>query len=222
MLGTKTIFKRKLGKDGRIENYKCRFVGQGFRPKKGIHYIESSSSTPSGTSTRMVIGIAAVKDWELRQHDLDMAYLEAGVNEELCIELPEDYRDSCDLVGRLQKTNVQHVHAGLLWSKTFSAELAARGFGQYQAGPCVFRRVLRGKVIVIIVVYVDDRLVASGTKRDEEQTMKDLRSCFPIKNLGKAEFYLGCHIMQDRDAGMQKLSNTATCRSWLRNSTSRR
>ena len=30
-------------------------------------------------SMRMVLGIAAVKDWELRQLDADMAYLEAGV-----------------------------------------------------------------------------------------------------------------------------------------------
>ena len=52
------------------------------------------------------------------------------------------------------------MHAGLLWSKTFSAELAARGFEQYQADPCVFRLVLRGKVVAIIVVYVDDLLVA--------------------------------------------------------------
>ena len=93
------------------------------------------------------------------------------------------------------------VHAGLLWSKTFNAELAARGFEQCQTNPCVFRRVLCGKVVVIIVVYVDDLLVASETKRDEEQAINGLRSCFPIKDLGAAGFYLGCHITRDRDAG---------------------
>ena len=88
MLGTKTIFKRQIGKDGRIETYKCRFVAQGFRQIKGIHYDESSSPTPSQASIRMVLGTAAVKDWELRQLDVDMAYLEAGEKEELYIELP--------------------------------------------------------------------------------------------------------------------------------------
>ena len=76
----------------------------------------------------MMLGIAAVKDWELRQLDVDMAYLEANVKEELYIELPEDYRNSCDQVGRLQKAMYGLVHAGLLWSKKFSAKLAARGF----------------------------------------------------------------------------------------------
>ena len=51
----------------------------------------------------------------------------------------------------------------------FSTELAAREFEQCQTDPCVFRQVLRGKVVVIIVVYVDDLLVASETKRDKEQ-----------------------------------------------------
>ena len=122
------IFERKIGKDGRIERYKYRFVAQGFRQIKGIHYNESSSPTPSQASMRMVLGIAAAKYWELHQLDVDMAYLEAGVKEELYIELPEDYRDSCDQVDRQQKAMYGLVHAGLLWLKTFSAELAATGF----------------------------------------------------------------------------------------------
>ncbi|CAN0359777.1 unnamed protein product, partial [Ascophyllum nodosum] len=61
-----------------------------------------------------------------------------------------------------------------LWPKTFSAELAAKGFDQCQADPCMFRRVLREKVVIIIVVYVDDLLVASETKRDEERLVASL------------------------------------------------
>ena len=60
----------------------------------------------------MALGIAAVKDWELRQLDVDTAYLEANVKEELYIELPEDYRNSCD-----QRREDQH-HAGSSGSKT--------------------------------------------------------------------------------------------------------
>ena len=63
----------------------------------------------------MVLGIAAVKDWELRQLDVDMAYMDANVQKELYIELLEDYRDSCDQVGRLQKATYGLVYAGLLW-----------------------------------------------------------------------------------------------------------
>ena len=121
------------------------------------------------------------------------------------IELPEDYRDSCNQVSRLQKAMYGLMLAGLLWSKAFSAELTARGFEQCQADPCVFRQVPRGNAVVIIVVYVDDLLMASETKHDEEQAMKDQRSCYPMKDFKEARFYLGCHITRDRDATTLKL-----------------
>ena len=74
----------------------------------------------------------------------------------------------------LEAKKVASAGAELLWSKTFSAELAATEFEQCQADPCVFRRVLRGKVVVIIVVYVDDLLVASETKHGEERLVASL------------------------------------------------
>ncbi|CAN0477362.1 unnamed protein product [Ascophyllum nodosum] len=83
------------------------------------------------------------------------------------------------------------MHAGLLWSKKFGGELIAKGFERSQADPCVFRRKHLGKVVVtIIVVYVDDLLVLSETKQDEHQALEDLRSSFPIKDLGGAACFL--------------------------------
>ena len=50
------------------------------------------------------------------------------------------------------------------------------------------------------MVYVDDLLVLSETKLDEHQALEDLRSSFPIKDLGEISYYLGCHVIQDRKA----------------------
>ena len=205
VLGTKMVFKRKLDQHGRIEKYKCRLVAQGFRQVKGVHYIESSSPTPAQASIRMVFGIIATLGWEARQLDVDMAYLEADVEEEIYIELPETCRESKSQVGLLKKAMYGLIHAGLLWSKKFGTELKKKGFERSQADPCVFRRVLRGRVVVIIVVYVDDLLVVSASKRDEEQALEDLHSCFPIKDLGEPSHYLGYSITRDRDAGTLKV-----------------
>ena len=37
VLGTKTIFKQKIGKHGQIDKNKCRFMAQEFRRTKGVH-----------------------------------------------------------------------------------------------------------------------------------------------------------------------------------------
>ena len=77
--------------------------------------------------------------------------------------------------GRARTEKIASARAGLLWSKkTFSTELAAKGFELCQADPCLFRRVLRGKVVVTIVVHIVDVLVASETKRGEELLVASL------------------------------------------------
>ena len=103
VLGTKTLFKRKIGKDGQIEKYKCRFVAQGFRQVKGLPNHESSSPTLTASSMRAVLATAAVNNWELRHIDVEQAYLQANIDEEINIELPEDYRAFPNAVGLLRK-----------------------------------------------------------------------------------------------------------------------
>ena len=129
-----------------------------------------------------------------------MAFLKADVTEELYVELPDGYRDSPNQVGRLQKAMYGLMYAGLLWPKKFGGELIAKGFERSQADPFVFRRTYLGKVVVIIVVYVDDLLVLSETKQDELQALEGLRSSYPIKDLREISYYLGCHITRDRKA----------------------
>ena len=148
----------------------------------------------------MALAVMALLDWEGRQLDVEMTFLEMGVTEKLYVELPDGYRDSPNQVGRLQKATYGLMHAGLLWSKKFGGELIAKGFERSHVDPCVFRRKHLGKVVVIIVVYVDDLLMLSETKQDEHQALEDLRSIFPIKDLGEISYYPGCHITRDRKA----------------------
>ncbi|CAM9723757.1 unnamed protein product, partial [Sphacelaria rigidula] len=128
LLGTRLVFKRKINKDGQIEKYKCRFVAQGFRQIPGIHYQESSFPTPAQSSIRVALALMAIQDWEGRQLDAEMAYLEAEVEEEMYIELPDGYRQSKNQVRRLSKVVYGLVHAGLLWLKNFGQAVLRKGF----------------------------------------------------------------------------------------------
>ena len=40
VVGTKMLYKRKIGQDGKVEKYKCRLVAQGFWQVEGVHYTE--------------------------------------------------------------------------------------------------------------------------------------------------------------------------------------
>ena len=114
VLNTETVFKQKFGQDGRVEKYKCRFVAQALRQIKGHHYQESSSPTPTQSSIRTALSVMTLLDWEGRQLDVEMAFLEADVAEELYVEFPNGYRNSPKQVGRLEKAMYGLMHAEIL------------------------------------------------------------------------------------------------------------
>ena len=65
------------------EKYKCRPVAQGFRQVEGIHYTKKYSPTPAAASIRILLATAAGKDGEMRHFDVDQAFLEANIDEEI-------------------------------------------------------------------------------------------------------------------------------------------
>ena len=85
-----------------------------------------------------------------------------------------------------------------------SAELTAEGFEQCQADPCMFRRVLHGKVVVIIVVYVDDLLVASETKRSDERLVASLTATLRSGVRSGAGTVLTPHRLQSGMLNLEK------------------
>ena len=62
------------------------------------------------------------------------------------------------------------MQSGLFWFGTFTNGIEEKSFEQSQADPCVFRRIFDGKVKTVIVVHVDDILLASKTTEDERRT----------------------------------------------------
>ena len=89
--GTKMLYKRKIGQDGKVEKYKCRLVAQGFWQVEGVHYTEKYSPTPATASIRMLLAMVATKDGELRHFDAEQAFLKADIDEEIYIEIPEEF-----------------------------------------------------------------------------------------------------------------------------------
>lgn len=72
VLDTGLFLKRKIGKDGHVEKYKCRYVAEGLPQVKGLGYQASSSPMPTQPSIRMALPLMAMADWEERQLDVEI------------------------------------------------------------------------------------------------------------------------------------------------------
>ena len=200
VIGTKMLYKRKIGQDGKVEKYKCRLVAQGFWQVEGVHYTEKYSPTPSAASIRMLLATAAAKDGELRHFDAEQAFLKADIDEEIYIEIPEEFQKFPGAVGRLNKAIYGLVQAGRCWNNKFCDDMTAIGFEQAKVDPCVFRKVVDGEAEMVVVVHVDDILAHAKDQATMNRFAAELGRKFKLKDMGDAEYYMDCHITRNRKA----------------------
>ena len=59
---------------------------------------------------------AAAKDGELRHFDAEEAFLKTDIDEEIYIEIPEEFQEFPGAVGRLNKAIYGLVQAGRCWN----------------------------------------------------------------------------------------------------------
>ena len=71
----------------------------------------------------MALATAAVMGMELRHIDFERAYLLADVDTGIYIELPEEYREFPDAVGKLNKAIYDLVQAGRCWNIRLTNDL---------------------------------------------------------------------------------------------------
>ena len=199
------LYNRKIGQDGKVEKYECRLVAQGFWQVEGIHYMETYSPTPATASIRMILATAAAKDRELRHFDAEQAFLKANIDEEIYIEIPEEFQEFPGALGLLNKAIYGLVQAGRCWNNKFCDDMTAIGFEQAKVDPCVLRKVVDGEAEMVVVVHVDDILAHAKDQATMDRFAAELGQKFKLKDMCDAGYYMGCHITRNRKARELKL-----------------
>ncbi|GJX45721.1 zinc finger CCCH domain-containing protein 14 [Tanacetum coccineum] len=76
-------FQKKMKADGTIDNYKASLVIKGYRQREGIDYFDTYLPVTRITSIRMVLAITALRNLEVHQMDVKMAFLNGDLEEEI-------------------------------------------------------------------------------------------------------------------------------------------
>ncbi|GJP65370.1 hypothetical protein CLOP_g22260 [Closterium sp. NIES-67] len=120
--------KHKYGPEGELTRYKSRLVARGFQQTKGKDYDEVFAPVGKGTTLRVLLAIAALLGWKIRQMDIVTAFLNGIILEEVYMKQPEGLDDGSGRVCRLKKAIYGLKQAPRAWYHKLEEALLAGGF----------------------------------------------------------------------------------------------
>ena len=77
--------------DGKVETFKARLVAKGYNQKEGFDYEETFSLVAMIKSIRILLSIAAHKDYEIWQMDIKTAFLNGSLDETIYMVQSEGF-----------------------------------------------------------------------------------------------------------------------------------
>ncbi|KAL5750488.1 hypothetical protein ACOSP7_025091 [Xanthoceras sorbifolium] len=91
IVGCKWVFRIKRNPDGSILKYKARLVAKGFHQIEGFDFHETFSPVVKPTTIRVILSLAVSKGWSLRQLDINNAFLNGVIAENMYMQQPPGF-----------------------------------------------------------------------------------------------------------------------------------
>jgi Reverse transcriptase (RNA-dependent DNA polymerase) len=184
-------FKRKLFPDGRIRKCKARFCVRGDKQIAGLDFFETYAPVVQWSTVRALLVLSCVLDLATQQIDFTNAFCQADIDEELYVEMPQDFGDpqGRDMVLKLRKSLYGTKQAPRTWFLKLKSCLESRGFTQSSLDPCFF--IHRD---MVYLNYVDDSILIGRDRSKLDSMINDLSSELELTREGDLAAFLGIQI----------------------------
>lgn len=194
------VFARKTDNAGNTIRYKARLVAKGFSQREGIDYGETFAPVARYTSLRYILALTAEMNLGLTQMDAVSAFLNGPLDEEVYMDQPKMFEDGTGRVCKLKRSIYGLKQSGRNWNKLINQTLLDFGLKRTVSDQCVYVK-KTNEHILIVMVWVDDVLIAFSEKKAEMELRAALSSKYKMKYLGDASVILGINITRDRQKG---------------------
>jgi len=202
---TEILCERKRGPEGELVGHKGRFVGRGDKQTYLVDYTDVFAPVARYATLRALLAHCAASGLILYQLDVETAFLNGEVDEEIYIRQPRGYeRGDKGKVCRLVKALYGLKQAARAWHKKLDTMLGEAGFTACASDPCLYKGERDG-VTVYILVYVDDLLVAGATNAAAMSAKAAITTAFKAREMGEPTFFLGLHVERDTERGTLRL-----------------
>jgi hypothetical protein len=178
------VFKEKRKADGTLDKYKARLVAKGYKQRYGIDYEDTFSLVVKAATIHLVFSLAVSYGWNLRQLDVQNAFLHGNLEEEVFMRQPPGYESKTHpyFICKLDKALYGLKQASGAWYSRLSTKLQSLGFRPSKADVSLFVY-NKGGVVIFFLIYVDDNIVASSYVAGTQALLKDLQADFLLRIL---------------------------------------
>ena len=210
ILPVRWVYKIKTDAHGNVTTFKARVTPKGFKQKFEQDYFEVYAATGMYKSMRVGLSLAAKWNHEIEQMDVPVAFTNAGLDEDVFMEIPEGYREGKDgMVCKLKKSLYGLKQSPRNWYLMISKFIVeSLGFKPTVSDPCLFSKRSTTGRLMMLFLFVDDLQVSfhQDDRAEWNVCKQKLVSRFNTKDMGESQWILGMRIERDRAARTITLS----------------
>ncbi|XP_019085503.1 PREDICTED: uncharacterized protein LOC109126424 [Camelina sativa] len=158
------------------------------------------SSFPMVVSTiRAVLDVAVSLSWPIRQIDVNNAFLQGTLTEDVYVTQPQVFvdPDRPTHVCHLKKALYGLKQAPIAWYLELKNYLVSVGFSNSLSDTLLFV-LKRPNLLVYALIYVDNILITGNNVVVVEAILKNLGTRFSVKDMGELSYFLGIEAIRTK------------------------
>ncbi|CAI7876329.1 unnamed protein product [Closterium sp. NIES-53] len=170
--------------------FKARYVARGLSQQQGVYYFQTFSPTPKMSTLRVLLHVAAQRDYELHSLDFSTTFLKGSLHEEIWLRRPPGFTGTFPAGAQwsLRRPVYDLRQAPREWHDTLRTTLAALGFAPSTVDPLLFLRTDTSLPLFYVLVYVDDLVFATADTEALTLVKSKLQKRHTCIDLGELSF----------------------------------
>ena len=198
VIDSRYVFRIKEDDNGHPIKYKARLCPRGFKQRSGVDYNDIFSPVARYISIRILLSIVAVNDFDIDNMDVDTAFPNATLDENIYMERPDGLEKIAGMVVKLNKALYGLKQSPRQWNLLIHQYLLSINFKQTVEDACIYVLNDDDGELVYVCLYVDDILVAAKHRRAIDMIKQKIKDKFKCKNMGPCIHFLGFKLTRNR------------------------